>query len=252
MPQLTAGMFLIICPMLFLAGFVDSIAGGGGIISLPAYLIAGVPVHAAIATNKLSSFCGTSVTAARFIKNHLVDFTLALPSAAAAAIGSAIGARISLEAGEKVLKYILFAVLPVAAFVVLRNRSFGEEREKASSDVRALAVCVVASLVIGAYDGFYGPGTGTFLIVAFTTLAGLGIRQANAQAKIVNLATNAAALTVYLINGQVIVALGLAGAACNMLGNYLGSGLVITKGPKIAKPVIVIVLILLLIKIITE
>ena len=106
--------------------------------------------------------------------------------------------------------------------------------------------------MIGAYDGFYGPGTGTFLIIAFTVFAGMSVSAANAQAKVINLTSNVTSLTVFLLNGQVIFLLGLAGAVCNMAGNWLGSGLVVSKGTKIVRPVILAVLLLLLVKILAE
>ena len=118
-------MFLIVCPLLFLAGLVDSIGGGGGLISLPAYLFAGLPVHMAIATNKLSSACGTSLATARFVRKGLVNFRLALPSVVAAVAGSALGSQISLSVSETVMKYILLGVLPVAAFFVLNGNGSG-------------------------------------------------------------------------------------------------------------------------------
>ena len=122
--QLTFVTYIIVCPMLFLAGFVDSIGGGGGLISLPAYLLAGLPAHTAIATNKLSSFCGSSLTTVRFLRRGLVNFRLAVPSVLAALLGASLGAQISLKICEDVLKHILFAVLPVAAFFVLNRHLF--------------------------------------------------------------------------------------------------------------------------------
>ena len=117
-------MFLIVCPLLFLAGFVDSIAGGGGLISLPAYLLAGLPTHLAIGTNKLSSACGTSLTTIRFIRKGLVRWKLALPGVAAAMLGSSLGSRLSLAADERLIRGLLLAVLPIAAFLVLNPRLF--------------------------------------------------------------------------------------------------------------------------------
>ncbi len=250
---LTLKMFLIVCPLLFLAGFVDSIAGGGGLISLPAYLFAGLPVHMAIGTNKLSSACGTSLTTARFIRGGLVEWKLALPGVAAAMLGSAAGSRLSLLAPEGLIRGILFAVLPIAAFIVLNPRLFPEREERVLTvDRRTLTVCVAAALFIGFYDGFYGPGTGTFLIIAFTAFAGLGVSAANAHAKVINLTTNLTSLLVFLHGGVVLLPLGLAGAAANMLGNYVGSGLALRRGARITRPVILIVLVLLLLKILTE
>ena len=250
---LTPRMFLIVCPLLFLAGFVDSIAGGGGLISLPAYLFAGLPVHAAIATNKLSSACGTSLATARFVKNGLIRPKLVLPGIAAALLGSALGARLSLLADERLIRAILFVVLPAAAFVVLNPRLFPDRPSgEARTDGRTLAVCALAAFVIGLYDGFYGPGTGTFLIIAFTVFARLSVGEANAQAKAINLSTNLSSLAVFLAGGQVVVPLGLAAAACNMLGNYIGSGLALSRGAKITRPIILTVLGLLLIKLLYE
>ena len=249
--SLTPVSFLIVCPMLFLAGFVDAIGGGGGLISLPAYLFAGLPVHQAIATNKLSSSCGTALSTARFLKNGLVNLKLVLPSVAAAFAGSFLGARLSLTVSEDVMKYVLLAILPVTAFVVLNRHLFGDGGGKAKADRRTVTVCILSALVIGMYDGFYGPGTGTFLIIAFTVFAKMAVPAANAQAKVINLTTNITSLAVFLLSGQVVLLLGLAGAACNMAGNWFGSGLAITKGAKIVRPVILIVLAILLIKILT-
>ena len=106
--ELTLQTFLIVCPFLFLAGLVDAIGGGGGLISLPAYMIAGLPVHQAVATNKMSSSCGTALVTFRFIKNKLVDLKLAVPSVLAAICGSSIGANLSLSLGEEVMEKILF------------------------------------------------------------------------------------------------------------------------------------------------
>ena len=248
--QLTPIMFVIICPMLFLAGLVDAIGGGGGLISLPAYLFAGLPVHTAIATNKLSSACGTALATGRFIRKGLVRFRLAVPSVIAAVLGSSLGARLSLEVSEAVMKYILLAVLPVAAFFVLNRHLFRDEgKHMAAADRKTLAVCIVFAFLIGMYDGFYGPGTGTFLIIAFTVFAKMTVGSANAQAKVINLTSNITSLTVFLLNGQVLIPLGIAGAVCNMAGSWVGSGLAISKGTKIVRPVILLVLLLLLAKI---
>lgn len=248
--SLTPLSFLIVCPLLFLAGFVDSIGGGGGLISLPAYLLAGLPVHQAIATNKLSSACGTTLSTVRFLRRGLINLKLAVPSVAAAFVGSSLGARLSLLVSEDVMKYILFAVLPVAAFFVLNRHLFHDRGGEAKADHRTLVICILSALFIGAYDGFYGPGTGTFLIIAFTVFARMSVSSANAQAKVINLTSNITSLAVFLLNGQVVFLLGLAGACCNIAGNYLGSGLALSRGTRIVRPVILAVLLLLFLKII--
>ena len=245
--------YLICCPLVFLAGLVDAIGGGGGLISLPAYLLAGLPAHYAIGTNKLSSCCGTTVATVRFIREGLVNWKLAIPSIVAAVIGSSIGARISLLIPEQVLVTILLIVLPVTAFIVLNRHIFHDNVEEAQTDTpKVYVTAILAALIIGFYDGFYGPGTGTFLIIAFTVFAHFSVGAANAQAKAINLTTNITSLVVFLLNGTVLLPLGLAGAACNMLGNYLGAGLVMSKGGRIVRPLILLLLALLLVKLITE
>lgn len=250
--EITIQTFLIVCPFLFLAGLVDAIGGGGGLISLPAYLIAGLPPHMAIATNKLSSTCGTAVATGRLIKNKLVDFKLAIPSILAAIAGSSIGAKLSLLVDEKVMLLVVVLILPICAFLVLNKQLFHDKgSDTVHGDKRTYLTAICSALVIGVYDGFYGPGTGTFLIIAFTVFAGLNLTAANAQAKVINLTSNVTALVIFLLNGEVLFTLGLAGAACNMLGGYLGVGLMLKNGSKIVRPSILIVLCLLLIKIVT-
>ena len=247
---LTAQTFLIVCPMLFLAGLVDAIGGGGGLISLPAYLLAGVPMHNAIATNKLSSTCGTTLTTSRFIRQGLVNWKIAIPTVIFAILGSSLGANLSMKMDETIMQNVLFVVLPVVAFVVMNPRLFRDKAEEQLIINGRLWVAVIASsFLIGVYDGFYGPGTGTFLIIAFTVFAKMDTRSANAQAKVINLTTNITSLVIFLLNGQAILLLGLAAAACNMAGNYVGSGLALKQSGKVTRPVIILVLILLFLKV---
>ena len=232
---LTPQTFLIVCPMLFLAGLVDAIGGGGGLISLPAYLLAGVPMHNAIATNKLSSTCGTALTTVRFIRQGLVNWKIAVPTALFGILGSSLG---------------LFVVLPVVAFVVMNPRLFRDrEADRAVPGGRLWGVAIASAFLIGIYDGFYGPGTGTFLISALPVFAGMDMRAAKAQTKVINLTTNITSLVIFLMNGQAVLLLGLAAAVCNMAGNYVGSGLAMKRGSRVTRPVIVLVLALLFLKV---
>ena len=240
--------FLIVCPLLFLAGFLDAIGGGGGLISLPAYLLAGLPVHSAIATNKLSGSCGTTLATVKFIRRGLVNWRLAIPTVFAAVAGSALGAKTSMAVEEGVMENLLLLVLPCAAFIVLRSRAFREEGGLLLNR-RTWVTALVSAAVVGFYDGFYGPGTGTFLIIAFTAFAGFPLKRANAHAKVINLTTNLTSLGVFLTGGQVVFALGLTGAVCNMAGNFLGAELALKQGAKLTRPVILVVLVLLALKI---
>ena len=248
--ELSIQTFIIVCPFLFLAGLVDAIGGGGGLISLPAYLLAGLPPHMAVATNKMSSCCGTTLATYRFAREHLISVKLAVPSVIAAVIGSFIGSHLSLMVPEKAMSTLLLIILPVSAFLVLNKKLFNDEgRDEITLNRRTYLTACAAAFFIGGYDGFYGPGTGTFLIIAFTIFAHLSIKIANAQAKVINLTTNITSLVVFLLNGQVLLPLGIAAAACNMLGGYIGAGLVMKKGAHIAKPSIIFVLGLLAVKV---
>ena len=247
---LTAQTFLIVCPMLFLAGLVDAIGGGGGLISLPAYLLAGVPMHNAIATNKLSSTCGTALTTVRFIRQGLVNWKIAIPTVISAILGSSLGANLSMSMEERIMQNVLFVVLPVVAFVVMNPKLFRDKAEgQLVINTRLWTAVISSAFLIGIYDGFYGPGTGTFLIIAFTIFAKMDMRSANAQAKVINLTTNLTSLAIFLINGQAILLLGLAAAACNMAGNYVGSSLALKQSSKVTRPVIILVLVLLFLKV---
>ena len=208
-------------------------------------------VHQAIATNKLSSACGTTLATARLAKNGLIDWKMALPAIITAIVGSAAGANLSMHVPEKVMIYILYGVLPVAACIVLNKHIFHDNPDDEGKDHRKVTViAAIASFVIGVYDGFYGPGTGTFLIIALTVFAKMPILKANGITKAVNLTTNLTSLVIFLLHGQVLIPLGIAAALCNMAGGYLGAGLAMKEGAKIVRPVLLIVLVLLLIKII--
>lgn len=245
-------MLLIICPLVFCAGFVDAVAGGGGLISLPAYIFAGVPVHVAYGTNKFANCIGTSVASAKFFKSGHIKIKPAIISAMGALIGSWFGAKLVILLDEKYLKYCLIILLPVVGMFLLFNRNFGsDELERVLPNKRLYYLAFIIGLIIGAYDGFFGPGTGTFLVLAFTTICGFNMITASGNAKIVNLASNFAALIVYLLNGKVAFAIGIPAAICAVAGNYLGAHFAIKNGTKFIKAIILLVIGLLFIKVIS-
>ena len=249
--ELSIHVFLIVCPLVFLAGFIDSIAGGGGLISLPAYLIAGIPPQFALGTNKLSSIAGTAIASLRYYKNKYVDIILCLPSIAAALIGAAFGSSFALLINEQILRLLLLVVIPVTAFYVFKKKDL-DNFDKQLSRKKMVIYSVIISFFIGAYDGFYGPGTGTFLILLYNGVAKIDARIAAGNAKLVNFASNLSALILFLVNGRVLIPLGLCAALFNMLGAYLGSGLVIHKGTRIIRGTIFVVLLLIFIKILWD
>ena len=243
--------YLIVCPLVFLAGFVDSIAGGGGLISLPAYLAAGVPPHLALGTNKMGSTMGTVISTARFAKSGFIKWKLSLFAAACAIVGSIFGSNFSLLASEKFLKGMMLFALPVVAFYVLKNKDMGDNKDTGSlPEKKMLAVSMAAALLIGTYDGFYGPGTGTFLLLVLTGAAKMDLRTASGTTKVVNLSSNIAALVTFLINGKVLLPLGVTAGVFCIAGHYIGSGLVVKSGRKIVRPVVLVVIMCLFVKIV--
>lgn len=244
---------LLICAGVFLASFMDAIAGGGGIISVPTYLMAfhGLPTSFALGTNKLSAGLGTFFSTGRFIKNGYVNWKLAAPSIVFALLGSMGGTWLQHRTPETILKYLLLVVLPVVAVVTLRTRKWPDEPEPVPF-ARQAAIVWGASLIIGAYDGYYGPGTGTFLMIVFIRFAKLDTRTAAGGAKVVNLSSNIGSLFTAAMNGYVYWGIGLISAVASMLGHWLGAGLAIKNGSKIVRPTVVIVLILLTVKVLSE
>jgi len=244
---------LLICCGVFLAAFMDSIAGGGGIISVPTYLIAfhGLPTYFALGTNKVSAGIGTAISTARFIKNGYVKWSLAIPSILLALVGSMGGTWLQHHTPDVVLKYLLLFVLPVVAFITLRNRTWPDEPGEISFAKQA-AIVWAASLIIGAYDGYYGPGTGTFLMIIFVRLAKLDTRTASGGVKVVNLGSNIGSMFTAWRAGYVYWGIGLIAALASILGNWLGAGLALKNGSKIVRPTVIVVLILLTLKVLSE
>lgn len=244
---------LLICLGVFLAGLMDGIAGGGGIISLPTYIMAfhGLPMYYMLGTNKLSSCLGTFISTARFIKNGFVMWGLAAPAVVLALVGSMGGTWLQHHTPDVVLKYMLLIVLPIVAFFVLRGREWPDEPESIDSQKQRLIVWA-AALILGLYDGYYGPGTGTFLMIVSVRLAKLDTRHAAGAVKVINLASNFGSLITALMAGYVFFGVGLIAALASIAGHYVGAGLAIKNGSKIVRPAVVLVLILLVVKVGSE
>lgn len=250
----TLEMILVVCPLAFFASFVDAIAGGGGLISLPAYLLTGMPAHFAYGSNKFSACIGTFFSVARFLKSGTINLKVAIRSAIFALIGSGLGAQLALFLSDHFLRLTMVVLLPfIAIFVLFNKKNTGDESTFSTlSNQKAVVLSALIGFSIGMYDGFFGPGTGTFLILAYTALMGFDFKTACGNAKIVNLASNFAALVVFILAGKVLYVVAIPAALFSITGNWIGSGLAIKKGAKFIKPVLVGVLILLFMKIIYD
>ncbi len=243
-------LYFIVCTFVFLAGFVDAIAGGGGLISLPAYMVTGIPVHNAIATNKLSSSIGTAVSTYTLIKNRCVDFGLVPASVVGALIGSVLGANIALRISDNILKVVLIIILPIVAFCVLKDKELTSNIPNGFTRKKQYFIVAISSFFIGIYDGFYGPGTGTFLLLSFTKFGKMDAKMASGNVKIVNLSSNISALVTFIIARKIFWGLGLVASVFSIIGHYAGAHMVLKSGIKVIKPVILLVLGLLIMKVV--
>ena len=248
--SLSPGMLCLLICLISLAGFVDSAAGGGGLISLPAYLFAGLPAHLAYGSNKFSAACGTTFSAAHFFRHGALDVPVALLAAAGSFAGSALGSHIVLLISDAALKGMLLVLLPLAAGVLLWQRRLpDEDRTVPGLSPRKLLTALGIGFGIGCYDGIFGPGTGTFAILAFTTLMGYDLRKANGNAKVLNLASNYASVITFLLSGMVVFSVAIPCALGNIAGNLLGARLALKKGARFIRPMMLAVLALLLLRI---
>lgn len=243
--------YFLVCPMVGLAGFIDSIAGGGGLITLPVYMMTGLPVHNCLATNKMSSSMGTLTATAKYASKGFIPWKIAPFCVPCAFAGSALGANIALVISDGPFKILMLIILPLTGAYVLFKKDLSPVGEELAFK-KSLILAMVIAFLIGIYDGFYGPGTGTFLILLLTGIAKMKIERANGLTKVINLSTNIAALSVFLINHQVVLPLGIAAGCCNIVGNYIGASRFEKGGSKIARPIILLVLGLFMLKVIAE
>ncbi len=248
--EISLTTYLIVCPLVFLAGFVDSIAGGGGLISLPAYLLAGLPAHITLGTNKTAMSIGTFTATLKYFKAGQIDWRVGLFSAVASFIGAIGGSTLSLMIPEKTLRIIMLAILPAVALFLLIKRNFGTSPavDLQLSARRIALTSLVIGLVVGCYDGLIGPGTGTFLILAFTAFLGFDLLKSSACAKVANLASNLASMIIFILNGKVLFLLAIPAAAFAAMGNYFGAKLAIKGGAKYVRYTVFLVIGLLFIK----
>ena len=231
----------------FTAGWVDAVVGGGGLIQLPALLLVpGVSPVQALATNKLGSIMGTSVSALTYYRRVGPDLTTAAPMALAALAGAAGGAALAAQIpGDLFTPIILVVLLAVAGWTMARP-TLGAQTDLRWSGRGHHAAAAGLGLIIGGYDGLFGPGTGTFLVIALVSVLGYAFLPASALAKIVNFATNAGALIIFVPYGAVLWGLGLAMGTANLLGGYLGARMAVAKGSGFVRVVFIVVVLTLI------
>ena len=224
----------LLCIVTFIAGLIDSIAGGGGLLRLPALLIAGVSPQQALGTNKFTGAIGTGAAMLNFARKGLILWKLAFIGIPCALLGSAAGSKCILAFDPQTAGKILIALLPVAAMITLiPRRSKSCKDSFTSKDVYLLTPLICFS--VGFYDGFFGPGTGSFMLLGLHCLLGLGLVTSSATAKAFNLASNVSSLVVFIVSGKVYYFAALPMALANVAGNIVGSRLALRKGPTVIR-----------------
>ncbi|MCQ2591321.1 MAG: TSUP family transporter [Treponema sp.] len=249
-----AGTLCFLCPLIFIAMFIDSIAGGGGIITIPAYLITGMPITTVYGTNKIVACTGTAFSAGNYIRKKYVNWTVAVPALTGSLLGAFLGAQLALHLSQQVLQICLMVILPIVALVMIFNRGFGDdENQKAMhSTIVTVIIAFFIGLIIGCYDGFFGPGTGMFLSLALVMFERLSLIYATGTTKIINFASNLSATITYICAGCVDYKIAIPCMICSIAGCILGSQCAIKKGTKFIKTIMIIAAMLLLVKIVID
>lgn len=250
----TLSQLLIICPLIFIGGVVDAIGGGGGLITLPAYIISGFPVIFAIGTNKISSAMGTFTALMKFLRDGYMPLKLSFVGIIFAFIGSSLGAKTALLIDDYAFKIIMLVIIPVTAWYVFKSQDLLREHKDSADEItsRTYIICALVALSTGFYDGFYGPGAGTFMLLLMAGAAGLSVQKANGVTKAINFATGISALAVYLLNDKVNIPIGIIAGCFSIAGNYIGAKFFEKGGAKAVRPVILVVLALFFVRVIYD
>ncbi|MWV61229.1 TSUP family transporter [Helicobacter saguini] len=235
--DLTLDIYLILFCTAFVAGFVDSIAGGGGIITIPALFLAGIPPHIALGTNKLQGTFGSFSASLHFYRMGVLDLRANAPFIVCVFALAACGTLLINVFDSTILaKFIPFLLIIFAIYFLFSPKI--KEQDSKTRIPNALLAAILG--IIGFYDGFFGPGTGSFLMAALILLGGFGVTQSLARAKILNFTSNIASLLIFSIFGNILWILGLVMGVGQFIGAYFGAKLASKHGIKIIKPLIVI------------
>ena len=235
---------IILSVISFLAGFIDSIAGGGGLLMLPSYLLAGLPPHFAMGTNKFVHTFGTSASIYNFIRKGKASLKIILSGIIFALVGAFIGSKIILLFDQNTVSKIIALLLPFGIIATLypkKNILKKENLKKTDLYFKIPIICFTT----GFYDGFFGPGTGAFLAISLHIFLKLNLVEATANAKIFNFLSNLGALVAFMISGKIFYMIALPLVVTNILGNYIGSHMAIKKGEKFIRLFLMIVLLIL-------
>lgn len=238
---------------MFLASFLDAVSGGGGLVSLPAYLFTGMPVHNAYACNKVCYNIGTAISALRYLKNGLIDKKAASFIGGITFLCSLAASRVVLWLPDRPLRFLILCSMPFVAILILSSRSYPEEDQSGLlAPKKRLSLWILTALVMGAYDGILGPGSGTLAILLFTKWLKYDLTTASGNAKIVVFSSSLAGTISYILAGKVLWAYALPAALCGILGGYVGAGMAIRKGARFIRPMMLLIAAALILKLLLE
>ncbi|MDB0439822.1 sulfite exporter TauE/SafE family protein [Clostridioides difficile] len=235
-------MFVIIflCIGGFIAAFVDSIAGGGGLISMPVLMAIGVPIHLAIGTNKFAASAGCISSAYRYAKSGKTNSELLKKLVPFTIIGSILGVKCVLSINENILNVLVVVMILIVAIYTFVSKNLGQEDRFEGINKKNLRLGMLMAFIMGFYDGFFGPGTGTFLTFGFIKIYGYDFLHASANTKILNLTSNVTSLLLFMINGQVYYKIAVLFALVMIIGAYVGAKVAIKNGSKMIKPIFLV------------
>lgn len=241
---------LTLCGFALVAGLVDAVVGGGGLIQLPAMLIMlpQMAIASILGTSKFVSIAGTSIAVYQYAKQQKIEWETTIPAMVAAFIFSFLGARVTSLLNPSLMRPVILGLLITVAIYTLSKKDFGLlQISKLSQGQQGLYSIAIGS-VIGFYDGFFGPGTGSFLIFAFVSIFGYSFLVASASAKVINFSTNLAAIIYFAFTNNIIYTLGIPMAVCNILGAFIGAKLAISKGSEFVRKLFLVIVSLLVLK----
>lgn len=243
-------LYLMLGLAAFMAGYVDAVVGGGGLIQVPALmtLLPSAPIATLFGTNKLASIVGTTSAAIQYGRRVRIPWRLAVPGAIAALIGSWFGAKAVSHFSPEMLRPVVLILLIGVALHTFMRKDFGAHQRTSGTPRRDLAWMLTIGMTIGFYDGFFGPGTGSFFIFLLVRFLALDFLHASATAKILNVSTNIAAITYFSLNVEILWMAAAVMAACNLSGALVGSRMAIQRGPGFVRRLFLGVVSVLIIK----
>ena len=238
-------------PLLFIAGVLDGIAGGGGIIALPAYLMTGMPIYSAYACNKLQSGLGTLCSCLKYAKEKFIDIKIALLAIPTTVLSSFLVTKLIMSISEDTIKIIIAICLPLAVALMFLKRKVGAKKLVSHKlTPQTVLLALLSGAILGAYDALFGPGGGTIAMLVFSLLLNYDLRVGNGNGKMIIVASNITAVINYIASGLMIWYIAIPCALANMVGSYIGAATVVKKGEKIIFPAMLIVVSSLIIQII--